>query len=132
MATESTIKNLLDLNDDMIIIIFELVNLNFRLINKRCETICEYYNLIDETFIYESVNILEYGLLNGFKLSRHTFNDSIKYGNLDVMKFLHKKGYLGNECTFELAAENGNLEIMKWLKNIDCPWNEYVLMGNNT
>ena len=127
MARELTIKNLLDLNHDTLLIIFELVNFNFCLINKQCEAICEYYDLTDETFVYESVNILKWGLLNGYKLSRHSLNDSIKYSNLDVIKYLIKRGYLPNEKSFELASKNKDFETMKWFKEIDCSWNEMVL-----
>ena len=78
----NTAKHLLELNDDILINIFELVNLNFRLINRRGEAICEYYNLTDETKIFESVDILNWGISNGYKLSKHTLDDAINYGNL--------------------------------------------------
>ncbi len=47
---------------------------------------CESYDLTDETMIFESVNILKWGLKNGYKLSKHTFDDAIKDGNLDILK----------------------------------------------
>ncbi len=72
----SSKKFILDLNDDIIIKIFKQIKFNFRLINNQCKNICDSNipnELPKDTFIFESLSISKYGLLNGYKITNNTF-----------------------------------------------------------
>ena len=113
---------LLELNDDIIIMIFKLLPFNFRLINNQCKEICNTYNLSDKIFIFQSISILKLALRNDYKINNNTFSMATEEGNLEIMKWLKNRDCPFNKKIFIKAAKNGNLINLQWLYDNKCSW----------
>ena len=119
------IQTLLELPTDILIEIFKRTHMNYRLINLALAEVCKQYELPNTTNIFESVNILEYGSVNGYTINQNTMTLASKYGNLDVMKWLRNKYNLSlkNE-TFNGAVSSGFIENINWLVKCRCIYDE--------
>ena len=123
----------LDLDNDMLLHIFKQVSFNFCLINKQCKTIHNANSdiLSNETYIYESIDILKWGLLNGYRINKNTFPMAILDGNLEIIEWLFSMApcYSRNKKVFNKAAKNGNLKNMQWLLDNNFSWTYEVYYG---
>jgi hypothetical protein len=71
-----------------------------------------------------NISLVEYLLLNDYKLNTNLFANAAKDGNLEILILLDNKNCPKNEQVFENAAINGNLDNMKWLQKNNYPWNK--------
>ena len=103
------IKKLLDLNEDIILIIFSPIKFNFRLINKQYKTICDNNNLSKNIFIFESINILQWAISSGYDLTDNTLNQAIANSDLTIVKWLKSNGCNWKNNTLSYAEDRGKL-----------------------
>ena len=94
-----------------------MTSYNIKYINKREKYQDEIdFDLLDKLDKGEiEKEIIEWEKINKKK---YTFNEAIKFGNIEHFKWLKENGCSFNIDTFNDAVLNGNLEYMKWLKDI--------------
>jgi len=104
-----------------------MTSYNIKYINKRekykDEIDFDLLDKLDKEEIEIEKEIIEWEKINKKK---YTFDEAIKFGNIEHLKWLKENGCQFTQLTFNHATENGNLENMKWLKENDCPFSEYT------